>query len=61
MIGTKDLIEYVRTINTGNAGVTDVEVKYRTEIVARLCAYDKLKEGIEELCYQLTSVVDSDK
>lgn len=55
MIETKDLTEYVRNTNTGNAGVADIEMEYRAEIVARLRAFDKLKESIEKLCYRLSN------
>ena len=49
MTRTQDLVEYIKNVNTGNAGVTDIEIGYRAEIVARLRAHDKLKESIEKM------------
>ena len=59
MIRTKDLEEYVRTINTGNAGVTDIEVEYRAGIIKRLRAYDRICHDLElmitKLCPDLSN------
>lgn len=43
MIRTKDLIEYVKNTNIGNAGVTDTEMEYRAEIVARLKEHSQMR------------------
>ena len=53
MIRTKDLEEYVRTLNTGNAGGTDVEIEWRAEIIKRLRAYDRICHDLEQLIAKL--------
>lgn len=52
------LEEYIKTINTGNAGVTDIEIEYRKEIIKRLRAYDRICRDLKELLARLSNGLD---
>ena len=58
MIEIKDLEEYIRNINTGNTGVTNLEMEYRAEIIKRLRERDALIKGIEALIATMSNEVD---
>ena len=57
MIETKDLLAFMDVIRIYYAR-GDEEKERISEIVARLRAYDKLKEGIERLCRRLSNRID---
>ena len=57
MIETRDLVEFVRA-NVNYNDPAPIDMEYREEVVARLRAYDKLKESIEKLCRDLSNGVD---
>jgi len=58
MIRTKDLVGYINKWLTNRS---PIDMEYRAEIVARLRAYDKLKESIEKLCRDLSNGVDREE
>jgi hypothetical protein len=68
MIRTKDLEEFIKDGNfdVGYGELPRCDIKdikglyqeYCAEIVARLRAYDKLKESIEKLCRDLSNGID---
>lgn len=55
MIDTRDLVEYVRN---NLDSLTPMTAEYKAQIVARLRAYDSLKEGIEKLIARMSNTVD---
>lgn len=57
MIRTKDLVEFIEGIQTTYYIKHDLR-ECCLEIVARLRAFDKLKESIEKLCRRLSNEVD---
>jgi energy-coupling factor transporter ATP-binding protein EcfA2 len=64
MIRTEDLVGFFDNIiyHPEQTDYTPNEIEeYTHEIVARLRAYDKLKESIEKLCRDLSSGVDGRK
>jgi len=65
MIRTKDLISFLshglHNLDYTNKKTCDMYVEYEAEIVARLRAYDKLKESIEKLCRDLSNGVDREE
>jgi hypothetical protein len=58
MIRTKDLVDMIRTIESKFSGSYK---EYLYEIVARLRAYDKLKESIEKLLARVSNGVDKER
>jgi len=56
MIETRDLVEYVK----GSITNCDLHQEYIAEIVARLRAFDKLKESIENLLARLSNEGDKE-
>ena len=60
MIETKDLVEFIRNEVFPVHCQTDKH-EYMAEIVARLRAYDKLKESIENLIARMSSGVDKEE
>ena len=57
MIETKDLEKFLRG-NVNYNYPNKIDIEYMEEIVARLRAYDKLKESIEKLIATISSEVD---
>lgn len=57
MIRTKDLVEYMEKERVLN--FTPWEREYKLEIVARLRAFDKLKESIENLLARMSNEVNA--
>ena len=53
MIDTKDLVRFTHNINGAFGFSWGESEEYRTEIVARLRAFDELKEGIENMIKQI--------
>lgn len=54
MIRTKDLVEWTRKVKVMNRDYhLGEDMGYRAEIVARLRAFDKLKEALEKMIAQI--------
>lgn len=59
MIKTQDLIEFIRKTRLESISSLDHQgQEYYQEIVARLKAFDKLRESIEKVCHNLSNRVD---